>query len=143
MKVQELLGSFGKVTLTRGASVRQAVRKMVDCKCGSVLIEEEDGSLQGIFTERDLMTRVIAIGLDPDSVKLEEVMSREVFTTTPEDLVKEVRQQLRERHIRHVPVIEEGKVIAVLSVRDLIRADLAEQRAANSAMDDYIRGKIS
>jgi CBS domain-containing protein len=89
------------------------------------------------------MTRVIAIGLDPDSVKLEEVMSREVFTTTPEDLVKEVRQQLRERHIRHVPVIEEGKVIAVLSVRDLIRADLAEQRAANSAMDDYIRGKIS
>jgi CBS domain-containing protein len=143
MKVRELLGSFGKVTLTREASVRQAVRKMVDCKCGSVLIEEEDGSLQGIFTERDLMTRVIAIGLDPDSVKLEEVMSREVFTTTPEDLVKEVRQQLRERHIRHVPVIEEGKVIAVLSVRDLIRADLAEQRAANSAMDDYIRGKIS
>jgi len=116
---------------------------MVDCNCGSVLIQEENGTLRGIFTERDLMTRVIAVGLEPDSVKLEEVMSRKVFTAGPDDLVKEVRQQLRERHIRHVPVVEKDEVIAVLSVRDLIRADLAEQRAANSAMDDYIRGKIS
>ncbi|MAE45820.1 MAG: signal transduction protein [Planctomycetes bacterium] len=143
MKVRELLGSIDPVRLTPGASVRQAVRKMVDCKCGSVLIQEEDGTLRGIFTERDLMTRVIAVGLDPDAVKLEDVMSREVFTAAPDNLVKEVRQQLKERHIRHVPVIEKDKVIAVLSVRDLIRADLAEQRAANSAMDDYIRGKIS
>ncbi len=143
MKVRELLGSFDPVRLTPEASVREGVRKMVDCNCGSVLIQEEDGTLRGIFTERDLMTRVIAVGLEPDSVKLEEVMSRKVFTAGPDDLVKEVRQQLRDRHIRHVPVVEKDEVIAVLSVRDLIRADLAEQRAANSAMDDYIRGKIS
>lgn len=142
MKVRQLLGSFEAVRLNAAASVRQAVLKMVDCKCGSVLIEDSNGQMLGIFTERDLMTRVIAKGLDPDAIPLGEVMTTEVFTTGPEDSVQEVRRQLRERHIRHVPVVEEGSVIAVLSVRDLIRADLAEQQATNSAMDDYIRGRV-
>jgi CBS domain-containing protein len=142
MKVRQLLGSFEAVRLNAAASVRQAVLKMVDCKCGSVLIEDSNGQMLGIFTERDLMTRVIAKGLDPDATLLGEVMTTEVFTTGPEDSVQEVRRQLRERHIRHVPVVEEGSVIAVLSVRDLIRADLAEQQATNSAMDDYIRGRV-
>lgn len=142
MKVRQLLGSFEAVRLNAAASVRQAVLKMVDCKCGSVLIEDSNGQMLGIFTERDLMTRVIAKGLDPDAIPLGEVMTTEVFTTGPEDSVQEVRRQLRERHIRHVPVVEEGSVIAVLSVRDLIHADLAEQQATNSAMDDYIRGRV-
>lgn len=143
MKVRQLLGSFESVKLTSQATARQAVLKMVDCKCGSVLVQDEGGKMLGIFTERDLMTRVIAKGLDPDTVQLSEVMTTNVFTTTPEDLVQDVRRQLRERHIRHVPVVENGEVITVLSVRDLMRADLAEQQATNSAMDDYIRGRVS
>lgn len=143
MKVRQLLGSFAPVRLPSTASVREAVVQMVECGCGSVIIEGKQGSMLGIFTERDLMTRVIGVGLDPDTVQLEQVMSSEVFTAGPDDLVNEVRSQLRERHIRHVPVVEDGEVIAVLSVRDLIRAHLAEQKAANKAMDDYIRGEAS
>ena len=143
MKVRQLLGSFAPVRLPATASVREAVVKMVECGCGSVIIEDKQGSMLGIFTERDLMTRVIGVGLDPDSIQLKQVMSSEVFTAGPDDLVNDVRSQLRERHIRHVPVVEHGEVIAVLSVRDLIRAYMAEQKAANKAMDDYIRGEAS
>ena len=143
MKVRQLLGSFAPVRISATANVREAVVKMVECGCGSVIIEDKQGSMLGIFTERDLMTRVIGVGLDPDTIQLKQVMSSEVFTAGPDDLVNEVRSQLRERHIRHVPVIENGEVIAVLSVRDLIRAHMAEQKAANKAMDDYIRGEAS
>jgi signal-transduction protein with cAMP-binding, CBS, and nucleotidyltransferase domain len=143
MKVRQLLGSFAPVRLSATASVREAVVKMVECSCGSVIIEDKQGSMLGIFTERDLMTRVIGVGLDPDTIRLKQVMSSEVFTAGPDDLVNDVRSQLRERHIRHVPVVEHGEVIAVLSVRDLIRAHMAEQKAANKAMDDYIRGEAS
>jgi signal-transduction protein with cAMP-binding, CBS, and nucleotidyltransferase domain len=143
MKVRQLLGSFAPVRLPATASVREAVVKMVECGCGSVIIEGKQGSMLGIFTERDLMTRVIGVGLDPDLIQLKQVMSSQVFTAGPDDLVNDVRSQLRERHIRHVPVVEHGEVIAVLSVRDLIRAHMAEQKAANKAMDDYIRGKAS
>ena len=143
MKVRQILGSLDPVRLPATASVREAVVKMVECGCGSVIIEDKQGSMLGIFTERDLMTRVIGVGLDPDSIQLKQVMSSEVFTAGPDDLVNDVRSQLRERHIRHVPVVEHGEVIAVLSVRDLIRAYMAEQKAANKAMDDYIRGEAS
>jgi len=143
MKVRQLLGSFAPVRLSATANVREAVVKMVECGCGSVIIEDKQGSMLGIFTERDLMTRVIGVGLDPDTIQLKQVMSSEVFTAGPDDLVNEVRSQLRERHIRHVPVVERGEVIAVLSVRDLIRAHMAEQKAANKAMGDYIRGEAS
>lgn len=143
MKVRQLLGSFAPVRLSATANVREAVVKMVECGCGSVIIEDKQGSMLGIFTERDLMTRVIGVGLDPDTIQLKQVMSSEVFTAGPDDLVNEVHSQLRERHIRHVPVVERGEVIAVLSVRDLIRAHMAEQKAANKAMGDYIRGEAS
>ena len=69
-----------------------------------------------------------------------DVMTREVFTTDPERSVQEVRVDLQRRHIRHVPVVAGDRVVAVLSLRDLMRADLREKRQDVRAMTAYIRG---
>ena len=142
MRVQDLLRSPEPVvSLAPDATALEAARRMVECEQGSVLVAQDD-KLLGIFTERDLMVRVVAKELDPATTRLDTVMSEEVFVTTTDRQVTELRRALRERHIRHVPVVDEhGKVQAVLSVRDLLRADLIETRTAKREMEDYIRGE--
>tara|TARA_R110002126_G_scaffold10067_16_gene45128 strand:- start:211 stop:642 length:432 start_codon:yes stop_codon:yes gene_type:complete len=141
MQIRQLINDFECVRLGPDDTVIAAVHKMVACTCGSVLVQDADGKMQGIFTERDLMTRVISKDLLPADVILKTVMTTEVYSVTPEDKVTEVRRELRQRHIRHVPVLEDGKVLAVLSMRDLLAADFAAQRESAKAMDAYIRGE--
>lgn len=138
MKIQDLLTQRALCSLEPDRSVLEATRAMVENGCGSVAVTH-DGTLVGIFTERDLMVRVVAAGKDPAAIRLASVMTSDLFTTQPDRLVGEVRREMRARHIRHVPVLERGQLRAVLSTRDLLRADFEEQRRDALAMTDYIR----
>jgi signal-transduction protein with cAMP-binding, CBS, and nucleotidyltransferase domain len=121
-------------------TAREAAQRMAEQHVGSILVAGEDGKMIGIFTERDLMVRVVAAGSDASKVRVADVMTSEVFTTHPERAVLEVRADMRARHIRHIPVIAGDQVLAVLSMRDLIRADLREKRRTVQEMQAYIRG---
>ncbi len=143
MKVRELLSDPRLIRLAPSDTVLAAALQMAESHVGSVLVCDPSGKIRGIFTERDLMVRVIAADLEPREVRLEEVMTKDVFVTTPDKPVTELRHEMQERHIRHVPIVSDGEVIAVLSVRDLIRADLHEQRRDVQALTDYIRGDSS
>jgi CBS domain-containing protein len=123
-------------------TVLDAVKLMVEVRCGSVLVTDSGGGILGIFTERDLMVRVVSADKDPRTTLLEEVMTRELYTTDVGRKVAEVRREMREKHIRHVPVLQDGSVVAVLSTRDLLRADFEEKREHARAMDAYIRGVL-
>jgi signal-transduction protein with cAMP-binding, CBS, and nucleotidyltransferase domain len=142
MQIRQLINDFECVRLGHDDTVLAAVQKMVACKCGSVLIQNAAGKMCGIFTERDLMVRVISKDRLPADVALKEVMTSEVYSVAPSDEVTEVRRELRLRHIRHVPVLEDGQVLAVLSMRDLLAADFAAQRDTAKAMEGYIRGEM-
>lgn len=142
MKIRNLLSGQPLVRLGPTRSVLEATQHMVEAKCGSVLVIDSKGAVKGIFTERDLMVRVVSKGLDPATTAVREVMTSELYTTDPDRKVAEVRREMGERHIRHVPVLEGGKVLAVLSVRDLLRADFEETREDARAMTDYIRGEM-
>ena len=142
MKVRSLLSDRPVARLPAGATVRDAVDLMTEAGCGSVLVLDDRGKLKGIFTERDLMVRVVSKGKDPRKVRLEEVMTTEVFTTDPDQRVTLLRREMRSLHIRHVPVVEDDVVRAVLSMRDLLWADFAEKREDAKAMTAYIRGEM-
>lgn len=141
MLVRDLLTGQELACLGPGATVLEAARKMAATRVGSLLIADPEGRMLGIFTERDVMIRVVAEGSDPSKVRIEDVMTHEVYTTTPERTVAEVRDEMQDRHIRHVPVVQNDRVLAILGMRDLMRADLQEKRREVRAMTDYIRGQ--
>ena len=144
MKIFNLLTDRGPlvVGLAPGSTVLDAVERMVEARCGSVLVTGENGEALGIFTERDLLVRVVSAGKDPRATLLEEVMTRDLYTTNVDRKVSELRREMREKHIRHVPVMQDGRVVAVLSTRDLLRADFEEKRDHARAMSAYIRGVL-
>ena len=76
------------------------------------------------------------------NVPLKEVMTTDVFTAGPERAVTQLRREMRKLHIRHLPIVEKGQVLAVLSMRDLLWADFAAKRDDAKAMTAYIRGEM-
>src|SRR5262249_42688397 len=123
MQIKDLLTGQDLLTLGERSSVLQAAQAMSARKVGAVLVTSADGRLGGIFTERDLMSRVVVARLDPEKVALREVMTRDVFSVGPERDVADVQSEVQRRHIRHIPVVVDGRVVGVLSLRDLLRAD--------------------
>ena len=106
------------VSIAPDATVTEAVAQMVDSAVGSVVVIE-DSRLVGIFTERDVL-RLIAQGIELASTTVGEVMTREVVTVVPDDDPLDVAHLLAERRIRHAPVVEDGHVLGVVGIRDLL-----------------------
>ncbi|MBL7008271.1 MAG: CBS domain-containing protein [Planctomycetes bacterium] len=127
--VRDLIGRQERVVFVDpGVTVREAAKAMgqVNVGCTAIL---KDGKLVGMFTERDVLKRVMLKDLDVDQVKVEEVMTRQVVSCRPETDVRLARLLLRDHHIRHLPVVEEdGRLLGVLSIRDLVDEELHELR---------------
>jgi len=138
--VGDLLTGNELLTLPTSASALDAARAMTEFKVGAVLVMDDNGILRGIFTERDLMSRVVVRGIDPDGVRLQEVMTRDVYSVTRDVKVAEVRKELSRRHIRHVPVVDAGHVLGMLSLRDILRADLQEMVTEVHQLQGYFLG---
>lgn len=126
--VRQIMCDVGIRQRPAGATVREACRLMAEHRCGSVLVVDGD-RLVGIFTEGDAMARVFARGLDPDLTVLAEVMTADPDTISPDACVEEVIRRMDEFGYRHLPVVEHGRVIGVLSIRDLSIEDLAAMHA--------------
>src|SRR5262245_27777493 len=98
-------------------SVAEAVRTMVEHRVGAIVVMEAGGVL-GVFTERDLMTRVVAPGKDPGTTPIGEVMTRNVYKVPDETSVAAAATLMRTNHIRHLPVIDDhGKLVAMVALR--------------------------
>ena len=120
------------VTAPPTASVLEVARIMTDARVGAIPIVEGE-RVVGIFSERDLMTRVVVPGRDAQRTLVLEAMTHEVKTAAPDDTRSECIERMREARCRHLPVLERGRLIAVLSMRDLLRDEIEEQ-------DEEIRG---
>ena len=101
-----------------GISVTECVRRMNELKIGAMLVMEGD-RLAGIFTERDAMTRVLGGGLDPTDTLVSEVMSPDPVCVTPSTTLEEARALVTTKRIRHLPVVDDGKVVGMVSSGDL------------------------
>jgi|SRR3954468_4508159 CBS domain-containing protein len=121
--VRSILGSQTPVTANGEMSVAQAARLMKDRRVGAVLILHE-GRLAGIFTERDALFRVIAAGRDPAATRLEDVMTANPRTITPDRPLGHALHLMHEGGFRHVPVVEGGAPLGVVSARDALGPEL-------------------
>lgn len=141
-RIRQLLPPEEVLRLTADTSVREACRRMEQARVGAAIVGEGDREIAGIFSERDVMRRVVIAGKDPDTTTIGEVCTREVVTAGPEQRSSEVLRLMQTRHIRHVPVVEDGQVLGMLSLRHLLRADLEEKKNEVEAITAYIQGGV-
>ena len=99
------------------ATVREAAQRMARREVRSALVMEE-GKLLGIFTGTDLIGRVVALGLDPDKTLLNRVMTKNPETISAGESAVEALRRMQQGHFRHLPVVDDGKVVGILSRRD-------------------------
>jgi CBS domain-containing protein len=128
LAVREIMTDGAICQAPPGTSVREACRCMAEHQCGSVLVTER-GRLLGIFTQGDLVRRVLAPGRDPNLTLLVEVMTADPDTIRPRESVDEAIRRMDEYGYRHLPVLDGGAVIGMVALRDCSIEDLAAMHA--------------
>lgn len=116
MQVRDVM-TPASVTESAQDSLRAAAERMWRQQTGSLIITEGE-HLLGIITERDLL-RAVALGADPDKTSVDDAMTTEVFTVTPDMPLQDAAREMAARWIRHLPVVEHGKLLGVVSMRDV------------------------
>jgi CBS domain-containing protein len=139
--VQHLLAAKGGdlVSISPDASVLEAITLMADRSIGSLLVMQGD-ELKGIVTERDYARKVIVKGRSSESTRVADIMSTAVITATAEQTVRKCMELMTNRRIRHLPVVEGGKVVGMISIGDLVQAIIAEQQEEIEQLESYISG---
>jgi CBS domain-containing protein len=120
-------------------SVSDAVAEMNRHRVGSILVLDH-GRLVGIFTERDVLRRVVGAGLDPKTTPLASVMTPGVITITPESSVEETMVIFTEKRCRHLPVMDDGTLVGTISIGDITRWMADAHRAEAEHLKNYIAG---
>jgi CBS domain-containing protein len=121
------------------ATIAEAVTEMNRHKVGSVLIL--DGArLVGIFTERDVLRRVVGAGIDPKNARVAEVMSTGILTITRDATVEDTMNIFTEKRCRHLPVVEDGRLLGTVSIGDITRWMADQHRAEAEQLKNYITG---
>jgi len=144
VSISHLLNSKGRAlhTVPSTVTVAEAVKEMNRHKIGAMLIMDGD-NLAGIFTERDVLTRVVAGSLDPQTTPVAQVMSAKVLTISPETTVQEVMDIFTERRCRHLPVMESSKLAGLISIGDVSRWVANQHRAEAESLRQYIAGGLT
>jgi CBS domain-containing protein len=137
--VKELLRNKGGDVFGIGPEepVLAAIKMMADKSVGALIVLK-DGDLVGIISERDYARKVILKGRSSSDTKVREIMSSPVKTVRPDDTVNTCMMVMTEKHIRHLPVVEGGKVIGVLSIGDLVKQVIEEQQQEIEQLQKYI-----
>jgi CBS domain-containing protein len=136
-RLRQVFQQRGVASAAPDETVLDVARTMIRRGVGAIPIVEGE-SVIGIFSERDLMTRVVVPGLDPATTPVNEVMTREVVTANLEDHVDFCVDKMRRSGCRHLAILVDGKLIAVLSLRDLLRDELAEQQDEIRSLRAYL-----
>lgn len=135
---QLLQGKGGNVwSMSPDSSVFDALKLMAEKNCGALLVMA-DGKLRGILSERDYARKVILLGKSSHDLKVSEIMSDKVVCVSPAQTVDDCMALMSSKRIRHLPVLEGGKVIGVLSVGDLVKAVIEQQQQMIQQLESYI-----
>jgi CBS domain-containing protein len=119
--------------------VLEAIQIMADRHVGALPVLRND-ELVGVISERDYARKVILMGRSSDETPVWQIMTAPVVTVTPDDSVKECMQVMTERRIRHLPVLEGGKMVGMISIGDLVRAVIEEQQETIEQLEKFIAG---
>ena len=121
------------------APVIEAIRLMADKSVGALVVLR-GGALAGILSERDYARKVVLQGRSSADTPVSAIMTAEVLTVAPDTSVPACMRKMTERRIRHLPVVEDGRVVGVISIGDLVKAVIADQQEQLEQMQRYISG---
>jgi CBS domain-containing protein len=140
--VNSVLAEKGRqiYTVRKGATIAEAVREMNEKGVGALLVMDGTRPV-GIFTERDVLRRIVDRDKDPAIVRVAEVMTRQLVTITSDARVEDAMSLMTERRFRHLPIMEGGEVVGMLSSGDLMRWITMNQETYIQQMTDYITGR--
>jgi CBS domain-containing protein len=138
--IKELLANRELYTVTKGTTIKDTVFYMAEKGVGLIPIMNE-GKLVGVFSERDLVKRVIAKNRSLDETKVEDVMSTKLIIADINEANESVLAKMKEAKTRHILIIENEKLIGVLSMRDLLELDLSACKMTVEVLNNYIYSK--
>jgi CBS domain-containing protein len=126
-------------TISPEATVFEAIRCMAEKNIGALPVVES-GRLVGILSERDYMSKVAIKGRSSKETAVRDIMVRDVVTVHPGQTVSECMSLVTERRVRHLPVVEDGALLGMVSIGDLVRWTIAKQRVTIEQLEKYIAG---
>jgi CBS domain-containing protein len=139
--VCHLLDSKGRevLSIAPNASVLEAISLMAEKSIGALVVMDGD-RLAGVVTERDYARKVILKGRSAHSTAVKEIMTKDVITTSSNESVEKCMNVVTDKRIRHLPVVDGGKVTGIISIGDLVKAVIADQQEAIEHLQHYING---
>ena len=144
MKIEEILRSKGHdvVTITESRTVLEAAQALVEHNIGGLVVTEGTRGTRptGILTERDILRLTAQTPGELDSIQVGAVMTRELITAGPQDELLGVMDVMTENKIRHLPVLDEDRLIGIISIGDLVNACRVLAEEENSQLRGYIQG---
>ncbi len=140
MAIAQILNEKGhEVTTVSATDNLQTVAKLLDkAKYGAVVALDEDGSVAGVLSERDILRQFARHGGEAVSMTVGDSMTRDVITADISDTVNTCMERMTDRRIRHLPVLDNGKLAGFISIGDLVKYKIAETQAEAEAIKSYI-----
>jgi CBS domain-containing protein len=127
----------GVWSITPDRTVEEAVRLMAEHDVGALLVVVE-GRLVGIVTERDVVRKVVLQGRNPATTPIAEIMTERVLYVRPEQTVEECMALMTDKHLRHLPVLDDGRILGIVSIRDVVADLIAEKSFIIEQLENYI-----
>ena len=139
--IGEILNSKGSNvwSISPDATVFEAIELMAEKNVGAVLVTEQ-GKLVGIVSERDYTRKVVLKGKASKTTAVREILSSQVIHVSPEHTVEECMRLMTDHHIRHLPVLQEAKLVGIVSIGDLVNWIISAQHSTISQLQTYITG---
>ncbi len=131
MKIKEFLKPRGNRVITVGQdeTVKAALKKLVDNNIGALPVCDTNGQLVGIISERDILKECLDRSASIDTTKIQEVMTRQVAVATPDDDLNYATSVMKQKNVRHLPVVVDSKIDGMISMRDIVNTRLQEVEA--------------
>ncbi len=127
-------------TVDRHASVLEAAKAMNQRHIGAVVVTEGE-RVVGIFTERDILNRVVAAGREPKATKVGDVMTSPMAVCRRDTRIAECKAVMSQKRIRHLPVVEEGRLYGMISAGDILATEVVDQQETIEYLQEYLYGR--
>lgn len=138
--VQNILQTKGRVVYTVSADtcVYEALEVLEEKNLGALVVVEKDGTLDGIFTERDYARKVILKGRSSKETSVRDIMTDTVVAVTPDTKIEECMELMTNKFIRHLPVVEKGELVGIISIGDVVKYIINEKDFIIENLEHYI-----
>ncbi|MCA9119866.1 MAG: CBS domain-containing protein [Planctomycetaceae bacterium] len=140
MLLKDILATKGTTILSiaPSASMADAVDKMVAHRCGCLVVTEGE-TMVGIISERDVLRAISGVAEPLDKISVEQRMTKEVITGTPEQNINDTMGLMTQNHVRHLPVLDEGRLAGLISIGDVVKAQHQKLAMENHLLMSYIQ----